>query len=198
MMIAHRPRVVRCYPHKIVPEIETARLRLRMFTPGDLDELLLVFGDPEVMKYLGIEAGTTLSREETKLVLQKMTEFWERHGFGRWAVINKEDNKLIGICGFRLLEDALELVYALAKPYWGQGYATEAARASLRFGFEELNYERIVAITRHANMGSRRVMSKLLMTYEQEVNHYGVDGVRYVATRDQVQPDDSTYILYRD
>jgi len=198
MVIAHRPRVVRCYPHKIVPEIETARLRLRMFTSGDLDRLLLVFGDPEVMKYLGIEAGTTLSREETKLVLQKMTEFWERHGFGRWAVINKEDNKLIGICGFRLLEDALELVYALAKPYWGQGYATEAARASLRFGFEELNYERIVAITRHANMGSRRVMSKLLMTYEQEVNHYGVDGVRYVATRDQVQPDDSTYILYRD
>ncbi len=198
MVIAHRPRVVRGYPHKIVPEIETARLRLRMFTSGDLDELLLVFGDPEVMKYLGIEAGTTLSREETKLVLQKMSEFWVRHGFGRWAVINKEDNKLIGLCGFRLLDDALELVYALAKPYWGRGFATEAARASLRFGFEELSYDSIVAITRHANMGSRRVMSKLLMTYEQEVNHYGVDGVRYVATRDQVQPDDSTYILYRD
>jgi RimJ/RimL family protein N-acetyltransferase len=198
MLIAHRPLVVRCYPHKIVPEIETDRLRLRMFTPGDLDQLLLVFGDPEVMKYLGIEAGTTLSREETKLVLQKMTEFWVRNGFGRWAVINKEDNKLIGLCGFRLLEDALELVYALAKPYWGRGFATEAARASLRFGFEELDYDRIVAITRHANTGSRRVMSKLLMTYEQDVNHYGVDGVRYVATRDQVQPDGSTYILYRD
>jgi RimJ/RimL family protein N-acetyltransferase len=169
-----------------------------MFTPGDLDDLLLVFGDPEVMKYLGIEAGATLSREETKLVLQKMTEFWGRNGFGRWAVINKEDNKLIGLCGFRLLEDALELVYALAKPYWGRGFATEAARASLRFGFEELNYDRIVAITRHANKGSRRVMSKLLMTYEQDVNHYGVDGVQYVATRDQVQPDGSTYILYRD
>ena len=181
-----------------MPEIETDRLRLRMFTPGDLDQLLLVFGDPEVMKYLGIEAGTTLSREETKLVLQKMTEFWVRNGFGRWAVINKEDNKLIGLCGFRLLEDALELVYALAKPYWGRGFATEAARASLRFGFEELNYDRIVAITRHANTGSRRVMSKLLMTYEQDVNHYGVDGVRYVATRDQVQPDGSTYILYRE
>jgi len=169
-----------------------------MFTPGDLDDLLLVFGDPEVMKYLGIEAGTTLSREETKLVLQKMIEFWARHGFGRWAVINKEDNKLIGLCGFRLLEDALELVYAFAKPYWGRGFATEAARASLRFGFEELNYERIVAITRHANIGSRRVMSKLLMTYEQDVSHYGVDGVRYVATRDKVRPDGSTYILYRD
>jgi RimJ/RimL family protein N-acetyltransferase len=178
-------------------EIETARLRLRMFTPRDLDDLMLIFGDPDVMKYLGIEAGTTLTREEVEVTLEKMIEFWSNHGFGRWAVINKEDEKMIGLCGLRLLDGAPELVYAIAKAYWGRGLATEAARASLRYAFEALQLERIVAVTRHANTASIRVMRKIGMSYENEVNHYGVDGVCYVANRDEFQIDDSTYILSR-
>src|SRR4051794_36194694 len=92
----------------IMAEIETARLRLRMFSPRDLDDLMLIFGDPDVMKYLGIEAGTTLTRDEVEVTLEKMIEFWANHGFGRWAVINKEDNKMIGLCGLRLLDGAPE------------------------------------------------------------------------------------------
>ena len=180
-----------------MPEIETAHLRLRLFTPDDLDDLMLIFGDPDVMKYLGIEAGTTLTREEVKVTLEKMIDFWANHGFGRWALINKEDGRMIGLCGLRLLDGAPELVYAIAKAYWGRGLATEAATASLRYCFEELQLERIVAVTRHANTASIRVMRKIGMSYENEVNHYGVDGVCYVANRDEYQIDDSPYTLYR-
>jgi len=178
-------------------EIETARLHLRMFTPNDLDDLMLIFGDPDVMKYLGIEAGTTLTREEVEVTLERMIEFWANNGFGRWAIINKEDGRMIGLCGLRLLEGAPELVYAIAKAYWGRGLATEAAKASLRYAFEELQLERIVAITRHGNTASIRVMKKIGMSYENEVNHYGVDGVCYVANRDEFQIDDSPYIVSR-
>lgn len=186
---------ISCYLHKTMPEIETARLRLRMFTPSDLDDLMLIFGDPDVMRYLGIEAGKTVPREEVEVTLKKMIEFWAKNGFGRWAIINKEDGRLIGLCGLRLLDGAPELVYAIAKAYWGRGLATEAARASLRYAFEHLQLERLVAVTRHGNTASIRVMKKIGMSYEQEVNHYGVDGVCYVANRAEFEIDDSPYIL---
>ena len=176
-------------------EIETERLHLRYLTPHDLDALMLIFGDAEVMKYIGVEAGKIMSREEAETVLERMIEFWKRRGFGRWGVYSKEHGELIGLCGLRLLEGAPELIYAFARAYWGRGFATEAARASLRYGFEELRFERIIAVARHANTASVNVMRKVGMTYEQDVNHYGIDGVCYVATREEFQPDGSTYLL---
>jgi ribosomal-protein-alanine N-acetyltransferase len=181
-----------------MPEIETARLRLRMLAPDDLDDLMQIVGDTEVMKYLGAEAGATLSREHAETALTNMIAFWRQHGFGRWAVVEREKDKLIGLCGLRLLDGAPELVYGLSKANWGRGLATEAAKASLRYGFEELRFERIVAVTRHANKASITVMTKIGMRYEKEVNHYGVDAVCYVVTRDEFEPDDCTYILSRD
>ena len=180
-----------------MPEIETARLRHRMLSLHDLDELLVILSDPEVMKYLGVEAGTIPSREEAKTLLRKMIEFWSDHGFGRWAVVNKEDGKLIGLCGFRLLDGMPELFYLFAKANWGKGLATESARASLRYGFEELGFAHIVAVARHANTASTRVMVKIGMRYQKEISHSGVDAVCYAATREDYQLDDSLYVLSR-
>ena len=181
-----------------MPEIETARLRCRHITHDDLDDLWLIASNPEVMKYLGVIAGTTLSREETRVFIEKMLEFWAVNGLGRWAVVNKEDGKLIGICGFRLLDTTPELFYLFNKESWGKGLATEAARAALRYGFEELRVDRIIAVTRHDNTASRNVMIKLGMRYEKETHHFGVFVVLYATTRNEFQIDDSTYILYRD
>ncbi|MDQ2920331.1 MAG: GNAT family N-acetyltransferase [Acidobacteriota bacterium] len=178
-------------------EIETARLRYRMVSPNDLDDLFVMFGDPEIMKYLGPEAGTTLSREDSKITIERMMEFWAEHGFGRWAVVNKEDGRLIGLAGFRLLDGTPELFYMFAKANWGKGLATEAARATLRYGFEELGFERIVAAIRPANTASRRVMAKIGLRYEKEITHAGIGAMLYVATRDEYQLDDSPYILSR-
>src|SRR2546421_7442422 len=108
-----------------MPEIETARLRLRLFTPNDLDALARLFSDPEVMRYLGIESGKTLTRAETKTVLDRAIASWRERGFGRWAVLLKATQKLIGLCGLRQLEDTPELLYLLSKDWWGQGLAAE-------------------------------------------------------------------------
>jgi len=176
-------------------EIETARLRYRMPRPHDLDAMLVIVGDPDVMKYLGVKPGTTLTREEAKTTLERMIKFWTEHGFGRWAVTSKKDDKLIGLCGFRLLDDTPELFYVFAKSTWGEGLATEAARAILRYGFEELGFEKIVAAVRPANIASINVITKIGMMYEKEISHYGINAVRYLITRDDYQCDDSPYRL---
>jgi ribosomal-protein-alanine N-acetyltransferase len=180
-----------------MPEIETSRLRFRILSPADLESLQLIFKDPEVMKYLGAEPGATLSTTETEDVLERMIDFWSRHGFGRWAVLNKRDDQFIGLCGFRLLDSIPELFYLFAKENWGQGLATEAAKAVVRYGFEELGFERIMAATRHANIGSIKVLTKIGMRYEKEISHSGVKALCYVCTREEYQPGDSPYIFSR-
>ena len=179
-----------------MPEIETARLHLRMLSPQDLDDFAAMFSDPEVMKFIGLEAGTTLSRAETEDTLEKMIAFWTRTGVGRWAVIDKENRRLIGLCGLRQLDDTPELFYLFAKASWGKGFATEAASAALRYGFEEHKFERIIAVIRPGNTISQKVVKKIGMRYENEVNHDGVDGVCYVATRNEFEPTASTYVAY--
>jgi RimJ/RimL family protein N-acetyltransferase len=178
-----------------MPDIETKRLHYRMLSPHDLDALVVMVSDPEVMKHLGAEAGAVVSREETRVILEKMIDFWAQHGCGRWAVINKENGDLIGLCGFRLLDSTPELFYLFAKDAWGKGLATEAAGAMLGYGFRELGFERIVAATRHGNAASIRVLTKIGMRYEKEISHSGINAVFYAATREEYQLDDSTYIL---
>jgi RimJ/RimL family protein N-acetyltransferase len=181
-----------------MPEIETARLRLRMLNWHDVDDLAAIFADPEVMKFIGIEAGTTLSREETEDTLEKMIAFWARNEFGRWAVCDKTSGKLIGLCGLRLLDETPELFYLFAKASWGKGFATEAASATLRYGFEELHFDRIVAVIRPGNEISVNVVKKIGMRYEASVKPYGVDGACYATTRKEFEPADSTYIPSRE
>ena len=183
--------------HTPAPEIETERLRLRPFRPDDLDDLARLLGDSEVMKFLGVKAGRTYSRDETAEILQHAIDGWHKRGYSRWAVIHQESDQFIGLCGLKTLEGAPELIYALAQSYWGQGLAAEAATASLRFAFEELKLDRVVAVTRHANLASQRVMQRIGMSYEEEVRHFGVDVVRYVITRPEFHPAAAFYLLRR-
>lgn len=177
-----------------MPEIETSRLRLRMLSLDDVDDFAAIFADPEAMKFIGIDAGTVLSRAETSDVLQRMIAFWKRNGFGRWAVINKTDQKLIGLCGLRLLDGEPELFYLFAKASWGKGFATEAAAAVIRYGFEELKFDRIIAVIRSGNAASLNVVRKIGMRTEEQGNRYGLDVVRFVATRSEFQPVDSSNV----
>jgi RimJ/RimL family protein N-acetyltransferase len=164
-------------------EIETSRLRLRLFTPDDLDALYAVTSDPEVMKYLG--TSDPRSREKTRATIDAILRHWTEHGFGIWALEHKAEQRLIGWCGLQLLEKTpeIELAYLLAKAYWNQGLATEAARAAIEYGFGELKLKRIVAIARPENVGSYRVMEKVGMKYERDAHYYNVDVVYYAVER---------------
>jgi len=178
----------------MMPEIETARLRLRQFTLFDLEDLFRIYSDPEVMRYVGKGART---RDETKAGLLSMLKHWELHGFGIWAVVDKMDGQLIGRCGLCFLDNTpeVEVGYTFAKPYWGMGIATEASQASLKFGFEVLKLNRIVAIAKPENVGSQRVMQKVGMKYENKAHYYNTDVVYYALLRSAWQPDGSLYIL---
>jgi RimJ/RimL family protein N-acetyltransferase len=171
------------YASFIIPEIETTRLRLRAFTPDDLDDLFLIFGDEEVMRY--ISNGKPRSLEETGRGLLRTIEGWQKRGFGLWAMTIKGSDRVIGYCGLIYLDDTpeIEIAYGLAKAHWAKGYATEAARATLEFGFEKLKLERIVAVVNPENIPSQRVLEKLGMTYVKKAHHYETDLMYYEITR---------------
>ena len=175
--------------------IETARLRLRMFSPEDLDNLTALILDPDVMRYVG--NGTPGTIEETNNALQSIIKHWETHGFGRWAAVDKETDEFVGFGGLRSLLGTPEVVYHFARAWWGRGLATELARASLRYWFEEHRFDRIVAIAKPANVASVHVMEKIGMHYEKHTNYYDIDVVQYAISSNEFKPDNSPYILLR-
>ena len=162
------------------PELETERLRLRLFTPADLDPLARIFSHPEVMRYLG--DGRPISRAASEAALTSIIAHWHRHGFGRWAVVHKAHGRLLGYGGLRRLDSMIELVYLLDRPYWGAGLATELARAVLCYGFRQRACDFIVAVTKPDNLASRRVLTKLGMRFEKEANYFNIPVVQYTIT----------------
>ena len=166
-------------------EIETARLYLRQFTLDDLDDLYRIYSDPEIMNYLtGVR-----SREATETAIHTMLKRWEENNLGMWALVHKIDGKMIGRCGLGFLDNTqeVELGYALDKVYWNQGLATEASFASLNYGFQILNLDRIVAIARPENIASQRVIQKVGMKYEKNAHYYETDVVYYSISRETYQ-----------
>lgn len=173
--------------------VETARLRLRMFTPEDLDAMCEITSDPEVMRYIG--AGVPLSQDETEANLRNIVSAFRRRGFGRWALEKKAGGRMVGYCGLSLgLEEVgVELAYMLARPEWGTGLATEAGRACLRYGFERLGVESIAGLTMHDNWKSRRVLERVGMKYVRDARFHGFDCVWYSLARRDWRDDGSFY-----
>lgn len=105
----------------------------------------------------------------------------------RWATIYKANQRLIGHCGLEYLAslDSVEVNYLLARKYWGQGLATESAIALLSYGFDTLQFERLVALAKPENFASLRVMEKIGMQLEKNIQLYGVEWVLYTIDRNQ-------------
>ncbi len=181
-----------------MPKIETTRLYLRPYTLDDVDETAVILSNPEVMKY---SPRGPIPKDQVKDVTQQILEFfmhhWKQHGFGVWVVVDKATNKLIGHCGLNFLPNTpeVEVLYRLDQAYRNQGIATEATKASLRYGFAEVKLDKIVAITAPEHTASRRVMEKAGLKYEKEAYFYNLNVVYYALTRAAWQPDDSSYTL---
>jgi len=179
-----------------MPSIETERLRLRIVCRNDLNDLAGLFADPDVVKYIG--DGKPSSRKEAAKTVDSMTAHWQKHGFGRWIATDKTNGTFIGFGGLRSLFGTPEVVYHLTRKNWGKGFATELARAALRFGFEDRCFDRIVAITKPLNLASVHVMEKLGMEFEKHAQYYDLDVVQYSITRDAFHWDGSSYALFPD
>ena len=146
--------------------IITERLILRKITPEDLDHMFLLDSNPEVVKYVGITPLT--KKEESAKVIDNIINQYENNGTGRLAVIEKETNKFIGWSGIKLLTDEVngfknvyELGYRFLPEFWGKGYATESAKASLELGFDQLNTDKIYAYADVENQASNYILTKL-------------------------------------
>lgn len=150
---------------------ETERLILRRLTMDDLPAMETVGCDPEVMKY---SDGVLQPAGVKHLLNDTIRNQYGKHGFGPWAVVVRKDGAVAGYCGLsreldRCGDDEGELGYRLARAYWGNGYATEAARAAIDAGFAMFGLARVVAIVDPANTASVAVLGKLGMAYEREI-----------------------------
>jgi ribosomal-protein-alanine N-acetyltransferase len=159
------------------PEINSARLRLRQFRAEDLvPHRAAVDDDPAV----------TWAHERRPLAASlrswaERLDEWQRDGFGMWIAEVAATREVIGHCGLQRLEDGdeVEVGYYLGRAAWGQGYATEAARACSAYGFDECGLSSIVAVVRHENAASRHVLEKLGMRAERDGVFYGADATLF-------------------
>lgn len=176
--------------------IETARLHMRPFAPADLDDLYRLLTNPQVRQYLCDDQ--IVSRQWVGTEIGSSINCFQTYGFGLWSVFPRKENILIGLCGFRFFHKPpeLQLIYTIAPTYWLQGLATEAARAMLRYGFEELKFTRIITSADAPNAASLRVMEKAGMTFEKRVLIEGQDIVYYALMRENYQSDEALYSLH--
>ncbi len=155
---------------------ETQRLWCRPIARGDLASLEQLYRDPTVMRYLG--TGQPLSGAQTAERLQTYLEAWAQAGFGSYALVLKTTEGLIGCGGIEPRSSAAglegEIGWVLASAYWGQGLATEFARAMIGVGFEHFSLERIFARAGVRNSASIRVMQKAGLTLVGS-NEYAVE-----------------------
>jgi ribosomal-protein-alanine N-acetyltransferase len=164
---------------------ETERLRFAAWKQGDTTEFGTLASDPLVVRYVSA-GGEPWSEERIHEFVLRQMENWKRHRICLWKLLPKDSDKLIGICGLQHLPEGpdVEIGWWLAPGCWGKGYATEAARSALAYGFDVVKCERIVAIAQSANLDSLRVMDRLGMRFEREAVHKGLHVVLYAISRE--------------
>lgn len=153
--------------------IETARLLLRPFQPDDLCAYAAIRAKPEVVRYLpGGEAGALQAKTVAKRVIGLFTAAGDDPK--PWAVVKKSCGRLIGHLGLRRLPELdgdVELLYLLDSDFWGQGYASEGARAALDYGWSNLTLDRIIGLVLPENHRSQAVLKKIGMAQAPDPVH---------------------------
>ncbi|MFD7063743.1 GNAT family N-acetyltransferase [Streptomyces sp. NPDC059906] len=148
-------------------ELRTDRLVLRGWRPSDLDPWAAMNADPVVREYF----PEVLTRAQSEASVARFKADLDRRGWGWWAVEIAATGEFIGFAGLDPVEDGMpftgvEAGWRLARPAWGNGFATEAARAAVTHAFEELGLAEVLAVTAAGNRRSRAVMDRLGMTYD--------------------------------
>ena len=164
--------------------LETARLKLRRFRDDDASAVFAIIGDRVAMQFY----PKTFNREDAKQWITRNQRRYREDGYGLFAVTLKDSEEVIGDCGIikQNVEGttAMEVGYHFRRDQWGQGYATEAARACMGFAFESFGADRVISLIRPENVPSRRVAERNGMKLEREVVHYGLPHLVYAMRRE--------------
>jgi [ribosomal protein S5]-alanine N-acetyltransferase len=152
--------------------LETPRLILRPFAPGDAEVVHAIYSDPVVMRY--VATGPMLDLAVTQRLIEDYAAHQARHGYSFWAVFERASGMLIGDSGLYCTPGGeVELGYTLGRAWWGRGYATEAAGRWLSVAFDELGVSEVVALAEPANVASVHVLDKLGMRRDGERLAFG-------------------------
>jgi RimJ/RimL family protein N-acetyltransferase len=169
--------------------VETERLWLREYVLDDAEATFEIGRNPLVQRYTGDPCFTSVQEVRTVL-LRHPLEDYRKYGFGRWAMVAKEHGKVIGMAGLKYLSewDEVDVGYRLLPEYWGRGLATEASRASIRYGFEKLKLSRIIGLADPRNVRSVRVLEKCGLIFEKMVEIKSEQVAQYVVYAQQAKP----------
>ena len=162
------------------PTLETERLILRPQVESDTIELMAMSMDPEVMKFIGY--GAMSLQESHELTLETL----EMDGpYGRWILVEKGNGTILGWAVLTHLDgsDEIEVGYGLKVIAWGRGFATEATRRLMQYGFEDLGLAEIVAVSRPENVASHKVLEKAGLRRRGLRDAFGLRGLYYFTAR---------------
>jgi ribosomal-protein-alanine N-acetyltransferase len=167
----------------VIDTIATPRLILRALTEEDIEPMVRILGGEDVLRYF--PKTDPPPRERVEKMILGLLRHWDEHGYGLWAVESRTSSELMGRCGLQHLPELseVEVDFILGKPFWGQGFATEAGRASLRYGFEQLGLERVVGLAHIDNRASQRVLEKLGMELVEQRQFWGIECYHYAVER---------------
>jgi [ribosomal protein S5]-alanine N-acetyltransferase len=163
-----------------IPTLATPRLLLRPLVLLDAYALHQIYQIDGVLSYFPNQEPPSL--EEVHQFIRNQARHWEEHGYGNWGLVLKDSAELIGWAGPQFLPETgeTEIGYLLARPFWGYGYATEAARASLEFVSENFDFPEIIALVHPENTASRHVVEKCGMTLLDRKIYFGMEMCRYL------------------
>lgn len=155
--------------------LKTERLTLRPLAPGDAEAYAAMRYHPDVAKWLSPAPATPV--DSARAAIERYRQSWRDRGYGPWAIFR--DGGLIGHAGLNYVQEfgETEVLWSLHPDAWGNGFATEAARASLDFGFRTRELDLIFAVTRPDNLASQAVMKRLGLVYRRDVVYRDVDSV---------------------
>ncbi len=159
--------------------LKTTHLTLRPLQPADAEALYRINQSEGVLRYFPNPAPPALEKVQRFVAGQQA--HWEKYGYGNWGILPDGEQEIVGWGGLQYLPelDDTEVGFLLDRPFWGKGYATEVAQASLRFGFEHFGLAHIIALVHPENIASQRVLEKCGMSYVTTLVLWGLELMRY-------------------
>ena len=162
-----------------IPTIETLRLRLRPWTPDDAETWFNILQEDGILRYFPNPHPPARAKADA-YIAHHLTH-WQERGYGHWAVVTRDDDRVVGWNGLEYLPDLdeTEVAYLLSKRVWGRGYATEATRLTVQFGFETIGLQKIIGLVHPDNIASISVLEKCGLAFADHVRLWGMELSRY-------------------
>ena len=167
-----------------IPILITTRLSLRPLDKKDISKLFQILQEPGILRYFPNPSPPSL--EKARNIIQEQLTQYEKFGLGEWGVEETGTGELLGWCGINHLSETneFEIAYLLKESARGQGFAIEAARTSLQYGFKSLGIHQIIALVHPYNTVSQRVINKLGMKFLEKKTYWGMECLKFHTIRE--------------